>query len=89
MPGDARLVGAIRGLAAHAAGYVHLSPDAAAGLAEEVARATEVAISATNSHDAPIDFRFASDGDSVTVTISCAAEDGSRHTSEVRQPISA
>jgi hypothetical protein len=85
MPGDSRLVGAVRDLAAHAAGYAQLSAEAAQALAAQVARAAEAAIAATNSHDAPIDFRFAGGAVAITVTISYSAGDGSRQTREVHQ----
>jgi hypothetical protein len=48
MPGDARLIGAVRQLATQAAGYAQLTPDAAEGLAGHVERATQAAI-ATNA----------------------------------------
>ena len=73
MPGDSRLVGAIRGLTAHAAGYVHLAREIADGLADEVARATEAAIASTDTQSAPIDVRFAGNDAAVLITISCPA----------------
>jgi hypothetical protein len=73
MPRDARLVGAVRGLAAHAAGYVQLAADAAEGLADRVAHATEAAMAATASDPGPIDFRFAGDAAAINITITCPA----------------
>lgn len=73
MPGDSRLVGAIRQLAAHAAGYAQLSTDASEDLALQVERATEAAIAATQVQDAPIEFRFSGDDTAVKVLISCEA----------------
>ena len=73
MPGDARLVGAIRQLAAHAAGYANLSSGAGEGLAAEVERAAQAAIASTPGHEAVIEFRFSGDGTSVKVLISCEA----------------
>ena len=73
MPRDARLVGAVRGLAAHAAGYVQLAADAAEDLANQVARATETAIAVTGTQPGPIDFRFAGDAAAISVIITCPA----------------
>jgi plastocyanin len=72
MPRDARLVGAVRGLAAHAAGYVQLAAGAAEGLANQVAQATETAIAAGNQ-PGPIDVRFAGDAAAISITITCPA----------------
>ena len=88
MPGDERLVGAVQGLAAHAAGYVQLPEAEATGFADQVARATEAAIAATNGQGAPIDFRFAGDAAAVTVTISWTSS-GARETRQIRQQLPA
>ena len=73
MPGDARLVGAIRGLAAHAAGYARLNESAGQGLATHVERATATAIAATPEDSTPIDVCFSGNSDTLTVVISYEA----------------
>jgi hypothetical protein len=70
MPGDARLIGAVRQLATQAAGYAQLTPDAAEGLAGHVERATQAAIAATETPPTPIQFRFTGDGRAIDVVIS-------------------
>jgi hypothetical protein len=89
MPGDPRLVGAVRQLTAQAAGYARLSAEVGQQLAEEVERATESAIQATQADDAPIEFEFTGDQREVSVRISCAAAGGSPHTRHIRQRIPA
>jgi hypothetical protein len=74
LPGDARLVDAVRGLTAHAAGYALLGDAAREGLAGQVAAATETAIAAARGPDAPIDVRFTGDDHAITVVISCEAQ---------------
>ena len=78
MPGDSRLVGAVRLLAAQAAGYAQLPPEAGSGLASHVAAATEAAIASTNSDHAPIELRFSGDEGMVSVHISCDAPHATR-----------
>src|SRR5688572_605467 len=73
MPGDERLVGAIRQLAAHAAGYAQLSSGASQGLATEVERAASAAIASTDTQGAAIEVRFSGDETALKVQISCAA----------------
>src|SRR5918994_4491442 len=73
MPGDLRLVRAVRQLAAQAAGYAQLSSTASEGLASEVERAATAAIAATNARDAEIEVRFSGDESAVNVHISCDA----------------
>ena len=73
MPGDTRLVGAIRGLTTHAAGYARLSAAAGQDLAVHVQRATETAIDTAPGEHPPIDFRFTGDADTLTVVISYEA----------------
>jgi hypothetical protein len=73
MPGDERLVGAVRQLAAHAAGYARLSTGASQGLATEVERAATTAIAATDAQDAEIEVRFSGDETALKVQISCEA----------------
>ena len=71
MPGDARLVAAIRQLTAHAAGYAQLTAAAGEQLVEHVERATETAISASRSPSGPIEYRFTADADTIVVMCSC------------------
>ncbi len=71
MPGDVRLVSAVRQLAAQAAGYAQLSTTASEGLATEVERAATAAIAATKVRDAEIEVRFSGDENAVNVHISC------------------
>jgi len=70
MPGDARLIGAIRQLAAHAADYAKLSTDAGEGLAAEVEAAATTAIAGTRRHDREIEVRFSGDDSAIVVQIS-------------------
>jgi hypothetical protein len=74
LPGDARLVDAVRGLTAHAAGYALLGDSARDGLASQVAAATQTAIAAARGSEAPIDVRFTGDDQAITVVISCEAQ---------------
>jgi hypothetical protein len=78
MPGDARLVGAVRLLAAQAAGYAQLTPQAGEGLADHVERVTEAAIDSTNSQNTPIELRFSGDQGTVNVRISWEAAGAAR-----------
>jgi hypothetical protein len=73
MPGDSRLVGAVRDLTSHAAGYAKLAADSSRSLADQVATAAETAIAATHAHDAPIEFRFDANEEAIHVTIICEA----------------
>ena len=73
IPGDSRLLGAVRLLASQAAGYAQLTPSAGKDLANEVERAADAAITSTNAKDAPIEFQFSGDATAVTVRISCDA----------------
>lgn len=61
MPGDARLVGAVRDLAAHAARYAQLPQDAADSLVEQAARAAATNIEAANGENAPVEVRLSGD----------------------------
>ncbi len=79
LPGDARLIGAIRQLAAHAADYARLTTDACDRLASEVERAAAVAISSTQVSDAAIEVRFSGDHSAVNVVISCDAPTTAPH----------
>jgi hypothetical protein len=69
LPGDARLVGAVRDLTAHAATYARLEPSAADGLADQVLAATEAAVRASGAQDAPLDFHFVREGGTLTISI--------------------
>jgi hypothetical protein len=71
MPGDARLVGAVRDLTAHAAKYAKLTEAAAAELADQVAGAAAISIEAIRVKDAPIELQFARDGERLEVMIAC------------------
>lgn len=84
VPGDNRLVGAVRDLSAHAATYAKLSGDMRESFATRVADAMQSAIDATGIQDAPIEFRFARTADALRVTLSWA-QNGSRKTREVLQ----
>lgn len=61
MPGDTRLVGAVRDLAVHAAKYAQLPEAAGSALAEHVAQAAATSIEATDVQDAPVEVRFTGD----------------------------
>jgi hypothetical protein len=74
LPGDARLVDAVRGLTAHAAAYAALGDSARQGLAEQVAAATAAAMAATRGVSAPIDLHFTGDDEAISVVISCEAD---------------
>jgi hypothetical protein len=67
MPGDARLVTAVRELTAYAAKYARLGEPA--GLADQVARVAEASIAVTGGKDRPIEFQFARDEDRLEVRI--------------------
>lgn len=73
LPGDSRLVDAVRRLTAHAAGYALLGDLAREELAGQVAAATEAAMAAAPGASAPINVRFTGDEASITVVISCEA----------------
>ena len=73
LPGDARLVEAVKGLTVHAAGYAQLGDSAREGLAGQVAAATEAAMAVTSNGGAPIDLRFTRDDEGVTVVVSVHA----------------
>jgi hypothetical protein len=88
MPGDSRLVEAVRNLSVHAASYANGDSAAGQTFAQNVVEATEAVIRETGIQDAPLEFRFGADGRSVSVTIAWA-RNGSRHTREVRQPLTA
>lgn len=76
LPGDARLVGAVRDLTAHAAGYAGLSPGDVDALTRGVVEATEAAIAATQAAATPIQLAFTRDGSGLHVTITAEATDG-------------
>lgn len=78
LPGDTRLVGAARDLAAHAAKYAQLAEPIGTRLAAEVARAAESSIAATGSTDAPIEVRLTGDGQRLEVQIACEVKATSR-----------
>jgi hypothetical protein len=88
MPGDSRLVPAVRDLTAHAATYANLAADVTERFAQKVAEVTESAIDATGMHDTPIEFRFDGDTRAVRVTITWS-QNGSRASRQVEQSLPA
>ena len=84
MPGDVRLLEAIRLLALQVAGYAKLTADATAALAADVERETQAAMTSTTQHPPPIEFVFSGDARGVSITISHAGR--TRH---VRRSVSA
>ena len=87
MPGDSRLVPAVRDLTAHAATYANLAADVSQRFAQKVAEATESVIDKTGIHAAPIEFRFDGDQRAVRVTITWS-QNGSRASRQVEQSLS-
>src|SRR5262245_28131306 len=73
MPGDMRLVGAVKQLAAQAAGYAQLTGDAGARLASQVEHATESAIASSSIPHHPIQLRFAATRHAIDVVITTDA----------------
>ncbi|MCC7126902.1 MAG: hypothetical protein IT178_18785 [Acidobacteria bacterium] len=67
VPGDPRLVGVVRDLCAHAAGYARLSSEAAAALAARVSAAAEEATAGRHDVMCPLD--FACDAGELRVTV--------------------
>ena len=88
VPGDDRLVGAVRDLSVHAGTYAQLSGDVTESFATRVAEAMQSAIDATGIHDAPIEFRFDRTASSFRVTLSWS-QNGSPETREVLQSLTA
>jgi hypothetical protein len=88
LPGDNRLVGAVRDLSAHAATYAKLSSDVSRSFAGKVADEMQSAIDASGIQDAPIEFRFNATADALLVTLTWS-RNGSRETREIRQHLSA
>lgn len=76
MPGDARLVGAVRQLAVQAAGYAQVEAEVSQQLAEQVEHATQAFVASTAAPTAPIHVRFAGDGQTLDVVISADAAAG-------------
>jgi hypothetical protein len=73
MPSDARLLGAIRLLAAQAAAYAQLPAGAGSGFAGQVEQAAQDAITSGGARQRPIQFGFSGDDGAVTVTMSYEA----------------
>ena len=71
MPGDSRLVAAIRQLTTHAAGYAQLAASDSEQLAQQVEHATETAIAASKAQTALIEFRFTADTEALVVVFAC------------------
>ena len=84
LPGDNRLVGAVRDLTAHAATYAKLSSEVGRSFANKVADEMQSAIDTTGIQDAPIEFRFNGTADTLLVTL-IWSQNGSRKTREIRQ----
>lgn len=84
MPGDPRLIGAIRQLTAHAAGYAHLSAEDGAAFAGHVEEAAETAVAISRGQHAPIELRFSGDEGVVNVHIACDAPAASKAPSSSR-----
>lgn len=72
LPCDARLLGAVRQLAAQAAGYAQLTADAGEGLAHQVERAAALALEGPAVDASPVELRFWGEPDAVGVYIVCA-----------------
>jgi hypothetical protein len=72
LPGDPRLVGAVRALTSHAAGYAHLNVAARDDLASQVVAATEAAMASVAGADAAITLHFTGDDARLNVIISFA-----------------
>ena len=70
MPGDVRLIGAVRQLAAQAADYAQLNAEAGEGLAGHVERATQTAIASAVAQHAPVHVRFTANQGAVDVFVS-------------------
>jgi hypothetical protein len=87
MPGDSRLVAAVRDLSVHAATYANAGPEVGKRFAQQVAEAAETAIRATGLQDAPIEFRFDGSARAVCVTISWS-QNGFRRSREIEQLLS-
>lgn len=88
MPGDERLVGAIRELATHAGVYAKLPSEEAGAFVERVASAAESLIADLSARDVPLEFRFFRSPDLLRVTITCRTN-GSEVQREVEQRTSA
>lgn len=88
IPGDPRLVGAVRLLVAQAAGYGQLSAEGGEQLVSQVEDAAAAAFEAGGAVSAPITFQFVGNASEVGVIISCEAADGSPYTRHIRQRIS-
>jgi hypothetical protein len=71
IPADARLLGAIRQLATHAAGYAQLNANSGEQLAGHVERATQAAMAASKVQSPLIEYRFTADPEALEVTFSC------------------
>ena len=73
LPSDSRLVGAVRGLISHAAGYAQLSDAARESLAGQVVAATETAMASAAGTGVPIAIQFTGDDTTLAVVISFEA----------------
>jgi hypothetical protein len=86
MPGDARLVGAVRDLTTHAAAYARFPAEALQQVVELVAGATAAVIAGLDANDANIDYEYAAGDGVITVTIGYSAA-GTRQTRQIQQRV--
>jgi hypothetical protein len=70
MPGDKRMIGALRDLCAYAATYANVEASRGQAFAEEVVDTAQNIAAATGASDAPLEFRFEADAAAIRVTIS-------------------
>ena len=84
LPGDTRLVDAVHDLTVHAASYAKLPSAVSHSFARKVADAMQLAIDSTGIQDAPLEFRFDGNAETILVTLSWP-QNGSRETREIRQ----
>jgi hypothetical protein len=82
MPGDQRLVGAIRLLAAQAATYAQLPAAAGDGFVGQVERAAQKVIATSGARAVPIELGFSGDEGAVNVTISYEGASAGESTSQ-------
>jgi hypothetical protein len=83
MPGDSRLLGAIRQLTSHAAGYAQLTEHAGEQLAAHVEHATQAVIAASTVPSALIEYRFSGDADALLVVFRCDVAPEPKHLAPV------
>jgi hypothetical protein len=69
MPGDERLIPAVRDLAAHACAYAGLAEAASASLTSQVTATTSAAMAAARGRNGDVQFRFTRENDTLTVAV--------------------